>query len=1471
MIKKKGKQLFIELLILIGIVGIAAVTLPTFDKALRHFVMIKSEALLKEIKTSIGLDIQYEQLSPALITKLNLKNVVLNDANGSEIAHFESVLIEYNLFDFISGKTKNPIQQIIIRDGQMSYDENNGSIFFTKLFNGASDSSKKQKTDIQNFELPIDTFNVRLQNIFIRYNAKEFNAVLSIYSGRIFSKDKKIKYELYSTIHCLLKNSPAIHTARCDFTINGNTIHDFSFVSSVLNINKLQIDNAQMSKTAFFLLLQKKSLSVFAVQKDKGLDIQAVYNFETKKGKLSLGLDKVNASRAVNSSFQKFKFLNTTVFTGYLSADMDFSENAKEKIKYSCDVTVTNPLFRFEGFQTKNLSIRVTADGTDTRLNLPHLSVSSDILNFNSHGSYRFDTAAISFYASLNAHLPTASTVKTNIQLQGSKRAYFCTLSDLEIGTAQFSEAVLQVNPTGNNYDINVLLNDETGTYRVDANYTKDTSNHDFIEAHGVLNSVSVKNIFRMISALTQNKKTPFVENVLDPFRITTEFYLTSDLKSFSYNVIQLVFASTAADGMYALSSFNGSNDAFNMESFNLNIAQQQITGTAHANFGRNNDVFFDSLFSIAGISYNAAGIFSHNMINIYGDYGLSVNAYYEDKTLKGKFELQDFPIPILPFVFSISSNFTVASASDWQFVCENAKLLYTKNAIVDSYTESPFQLNFKGSADPKNVFISEIEMGNNKNILRGQASFDSISNDFDFFKQFSVIAKLKNFDNTQNFDLNCNFSLGDEMFMDGTCDIQNISLATFSNKQAEDDIINGRLTFLGTLENILLQANLQKIKMHLNNDPLEASCMFLIDDGTIRIPDASLSWKKQNISSLELNFLPKDGTGNLSFQYTGTLAQNESCADVSLDIAGKKVADSGEQMTAIEKIISVGESFVLNATVKDFKFGEKNLTKLFQFTVTRDDDTIAFYDKENNITGFYIDDGTVSLNMTDAFKTRLSFDGNITRETINLQCYNICLDIPQVMSFIPTGDYVHFDTGNLNGALLIEGKLNEPQFYGTLYLDDANLNSPGYAPDNLHAHNVPIFFDKYNLKMPKCAFSAKTFDFMVECTSEFDGWIPYNTVVICSIDQARPGHMKTENLLFHADGSVYCDLQMNITPDDMYLFGSAFFDKGSFSIAFDTFDEFNRIVSAGNGKFAFKMDLKLGLGQRAEYNWPNMKTPILRTLIPTEEPILMSSTPGTFMISGLAKMRGGEITYIRRNFYVKEGNIKFLETIDGFTPLLTLRAEVRDKDLEGKPVKLILKLKEQPLVDNYDTWITKITAEPAKSEQEVLQLFGQLVTGDMNKTTLIKDTLTNATDFASQITFAKNIENKIRDFLHLDVLSLRTQVFQNLVFGNIFKNKDQANLTIGDYLDNTSLYIGKYFGSAIYADAALHLSNYDPLKDRNLNMQRMVYKNILFEPEIGLEMATPFFNLRWAISPTNVNALFIDSASLTFSWNFSY
>ena len=130
-----------------------------------------------------------------------------------------------------------------------------------------------------------------------------------------------------------------------------------------------------------------------------------------------------------------------------------------------------------------------------------------------------------------------------------------------------------------------------------------------------------------------------------------------------------------------------------------------------------------------------------------------------------------------------------------------------------------------------------------------------------------------------------------------------------------------------------------------------------------------------------------------------------------------------------------------------------------------------------------------------------------------------------------------------------------------------------------------------------------------------------------------------------------------------------------------------------------------------------------------------------------------------------------------------------------------------------------------------------------------------------------RQVENALREVFNFDIFSIRTNVLQNAVKQGMEKSANRQP-GFGNYFDNSAVYVGKYFGSAMYVDALMHW-NYDDTKagDKNSN-------GLVFQPEFGLEMESPYVNIRLGVAP-DLEALkksfWTTSPSITLSWKHSF
>ena len=231
-------------------------------------------------------------------------------------------------------------------------------------------------------------------------------------------------------------------------------------------------------------------------------------------------------------------------------------------------------------------------------------------------------------------------------------------------------------------------------------------------------------------------------------------------------------------------------------------------------------------------------------------------------------------------------------------------------------------------------------------------------------------------------------------------------------------------------------------------------------------------------------------------------------------------------------------------------------------------------------------------------------------------------------------------------------------------------------------------------------------------------------------------------------------------------------------------------------------------------------------------------------------------------------------ENEKSFNPLITARAETKERDSDGVVVTLILEASKQSL----SAFSPHVYSVPARSESEIMAMLGQVVSGDSDSAGAF---VLSGLDYGLQFAIYKKMENALRDLLNFDIFSVRMNVLQNALNYGRSESRRSYNGTfmsssnpLGNFLDNASVYMGKYFGDSIYADALLQFT-YDEYSE--LRGAGVLGSGIVFRPELGLEFEAPFANIRWNFAPDleplrygNVPDI-VAGNSITLSWRFTF
>jgi translocation and assembly module TamB len=242
------------------------------------------------------------------------------------------------------------------------------------------------------------------------------------------------------------------------------------------------------------------------------------------------------------------------------------------------------------------------------------------------------------------------------------------------------------------------------------------------------------------------------------------------------------------------------------------------------------------------------------------------------------------------------------------------------------------------------------------------------------------------------------------------------------------------------------------------------------------------------------------------------------------------------------------------------------------------------------------------------------------------------------------------------------------------------------------------------------------------------------------------------------------------------------------------------------------------------------------------------------FFLKGDLAIRGGEINYLNRRFLLKTGAITFNENVDKFDPRIDITGELRTRNSDGA-VRLFLYAKGA--LSNFRPRFSSI---PAMSQEELAALIGSSVVLPEDYTAFDADSAVSLLSDIGSTVLIRPFEERVREVLDLDIFAFRTDIVKRAILSQ------GEEISFQDYIDNTSLFLGKYLGEELFVEGLISFKSEDTL-DSNADLTQ----EIVTELELGLELQTPLFLINWKFNPQNPENLFLTDHELALSWEFLF
>ncbi len=542
--------------------------------------------------------------------------------------------------------------------------------------------------------------------------------------------------------------------------------------------------------------------------------------------------------------------------------------------------------------------------------------------------------------------------------------------------------------------------------------------------------------------------------------------------------------------------------------------------------------------------------------------------------------------------------------------------------------------------------------------------------------------------------------------------------------------------------------------------------------------------------------------------------------------------------------------------------FGD--LPDIWELDLTRRDGRISIIGgPESSVAVVVEENGEFFMTLSSPLPLVVEADGRFSAGDVELNLNGLQLDVASLPGVLDFGE-VAIIAGRASGNLRMIGPITDPDFYGTVPVSGFEMTF-AQLPDNIGpADGFLVFSEKemriHPLRVPIGQATADASGFFL-----ISRWnIEQYELQIATVGQ--PGVRFAEDFGgFIVDGYGQGTISLIDNGADLLLTGSLTAHNTTMTLG-PVDDDTDSVRADPDNRLL--VDLSITAGRSVEFLWPTTQLPILRAVSApgARVQIRADTVRNTFALTGDVTTQGGELFYLDRTFLIREGTIRFNETQENVDPRLTLRAETRDIGPDG-PVRISIIAEESPLSE----LTVRAVSNPPLSDEDLLAIFGGGIFATGESLVSLSGAVLAGGDIVSQFGVIRSVEARIRSALQLDLFSVRTQLFQNLVRGVIDdpgSDVDEAAIpSLGRVFNNTTVFLGRSLGPDIFAELLVQFRARSPFDDA----AERAFAGIELDSEFSLEFETPFFDLQWSFFPRTPDALFVPDNLFTFSWGFTY
>lgn len=814
-------------------------------------------------------------------------------------------------------------------------------------------------------------------------------------------------------------------------------------------------------------------------------------------------------------------------------------------------------------------------------------------------------------------------------------------------------------------------------------------------------------------------------------------------------------------------------------------------------------------------------------------------------------FALPNLDMPIVPNLSAQISG-SYSDRTQWEFLVDRLALEQLR------YGDGTAAIELTGSADQERAYLNTITIDQEAGDLQGRGSLSYDLSDLD---QISASLFLELTSSAEVYSLRAFY---DQSAVQAELSLLNGELDRIPGLSARGQV-SGSITADGTIDDYLLTADLSIENGNLYDTSIAGEFTLELTPASLQFTSPSGAYGDLIYDQLTLRY--QGESGELSADGSFALELDQRTIDLSVNLSSTSPGLYFTKDLSFEQIVE--HRFSVDALFHQILINDEPLSDITAQILYENG---VFRVTSETYSGLSIDyaiaDGSFSAVLEPDLAASFTFAGTFKKGRINASSDDLTFDI-RLLNELNLG-FIDFTGGTASGSVFITGTLTDLEYYGELFAHSITAGI-AFTPNDLLIDD--LYLSLIGKEIILAPFSVRNKETLAQSqlTLYIDDIIPTSLDFSIDIPNSRPVTFSHgfNGFKMQYTGKVSGDLQLYGFFKEISLDGDIYLNDGLISM-FDP-GEFVRTPSSFS-----QISIGLTTGKNLRLVFPNPDLPIISAIAKEGEKISIKAdlVKNSYNATGNIGLRGGEIVYFQRNFYIIDGGVDLNISENLIDPNISVTAKIKDFDSKGQKVDIFLTVDNNSLFDLSPTF----SSIPNKTLAEISQILGgniipSNISGNSDFSTALA-VATIATDVIQQVGLIQidpidNLEISIRNALKLDLFSIRTQVIQNILLDTIpgdFSSSFTRN-PIARYLDNTTIFLGKYITDDMFIQAIIQLSITDEVSTGGL----FITDDIGLDVEVSYEWDNPLYYLTLSMQPESFAFTdLLNSLKIGVSWNFT-